>query len=150
MAEEIVLNHVDERSPAQDDTRRPQPPHAEGTAGSSFHPRAWVSRRNQGHSRQPCRDLPLTWSFCLESLPFCSLVHALAQHTHRHIHHLHSGHRHTPTPTPMSSHTRVTHWCQLPRWGKPDWGGDRKQKFWLAYVNFEMPGRYPNGDDKQM
>ena len=31
-----------------------------------------------------------------------------------------------------------------------NWGGDRKQKFWLACVNFEMPGRYLNGDDTQM
>ena len=108
MAEEITLSHVDERSPAQDNTMRPQPPHAEGTAGSSFHPRAWVSRRNQGHSCQPCRDLPLNWSFCLESLPFCSPVHTLAQHTHRHTYHLHSGHRHTPTPTPCP-HTHESH-----------------------------------------
>lgn len=84
MAEEIALSHVDERSLAQEDTARPQPPHAEGRAGSSFHPCAWASRRNQGHSCQPCRDLPLNWSFCLESLPFCSLMHTLAQHTQAH------------------------------------------------------------------
>lgn len=32
--------------------------------------------------------------------------------------------------------------------GKPDWGGDRNQKFCFADVHFEMPGRCPNRDVK--
>lgn len=37
--------------------------------------------------------------------------------------------------------------CHLSKWEGPGWGGDRNGKFCFTYVDFEMPGRCPNGDD---
>lgn len=37
--------------------------------------------------------------------------------------------------------------CHLSKWEGPVWGGDRNGKFCFTYVDFEMPGRCPNGDD---
>lgn len=69
---------------------------------------------------------PSAWRACL-SAPSCT--HLLSTHTGTHITSALVTGAHPCLPHVLT-HTSP-HWCQLPRWGKPDWGGDRKQNFGL-------------------